>query len=66
MNIGMRIKDKQGDEGIITRQLTLRDVAIEEGTEPQMGDEDMFYIEAERPNGSRFFAFEGDCKVMRG
>jgi hypothetical protein len=65
MNIGQRVKDKQGDEGKIIRQITLAQVTAEEGGTPEPGDEDMFYVEVERPNGTKFFAWEGDCRIMR-
>ena len=65
MKIGWRVRDKQGDEGVIVALMNLAQVTREEGGEPLIGDEDIPYLMVKRPNGSTFFAWEGDCKVMR-
>lgn len=65
METGIRVRDKQGDEGVIIRNMSLSQVAKEEGSDPEPGDEDVPYLEVKRINGTKFFAFEGDCKHMR-
>jgi len=66
MNIGWRVRDKQGDEGVVIALVTLAQVTREEGGEPLIGDEDVPYLLVKRPNGSTFYAAESSCKRMRG
>ena len=64
MEIGWRIKDLQGDEGVVIQLMSLEEVIIEESGDPMIGDEDIPYLKVQRSNGTTFFAPEASCKRL--